>query len=109
MIGLAAVGGWAVIFIPSATAYTDLGSPVRKSQRSGSALNRLAYSRRIAGVSCSGSTVKETSRTAGWWIFFWIDSILAVIIGQGPAHCVKTNAAMYGWPRRSRLETARSF
>ena len=39
--------------------------PVRKCQRSGRHGSALAYSARTGGVSCSGSTVKETSCTSG--------------------------------------------
>src|SRR5687768_1560419 len=43
----------------------------------------------MAGVSWSGSTVKETKWTSGCLMVWASSAILAVIVGQGPAQRVK--------------------
>src|SRR4051812_18019422 len=65
-------------------------SPVRKNQRFGSRLYRLAYSARAAGVSRSGSTVIDTKRTSGYSaaVWSWRRRMCVDIIGQGPSQFV---------------------
>ena len=65
-------------------------SPVRKVQRSGSALKCRAYSASTGGVSCAGSTVNETSLTSGisTAVGSWMPCIWWLIIGHGPSQVV---------------------
>src|ERR1035438_3247385 len=79
-------------------------SPVRKYQRSGSALKWAAYLASTGGVSWTGSTVKLTSLNSGvLWVEFWMPRIWWLIMGQGPSQVVKMKFATQIWPSREWL------